>query len=56
MKDFLKEAKKELWREGLRVTPQFRDRLRQILLEKLSQLGDITDDDIAWAAARAQEF
>lgn len=53
---FLEEAKKAYWREGRRVTPAFRDTLRALLLEKLAQVGEITEDDIAWVEARVQEF
>lgn len=56
MKDFLPEAKKAYWRAGLRKTPAFRDKLRSLLLEKLAQAGDITEDDIAWAETRVQEL
>jgi hypothetical protein len=32
------------------------NKLRTLLLEKLSRVGDIDEDDIAWAEARAQEL
>jgi hypothetical protein len=54
--DFVKEAKKAYWAHGRRNTEAFRDKLRTLLLEKLSRVGDIDEDDIAWAEARAQEI
>lgn len=49
MTKFLIEAKKELWRQSLQVTPAFRTRCEELLLEKLSVLGEITEDDQLWA-------
>lgn len=56
MEDFLLEAKKAYWHAGRRKNRAFRDKLLALLLEKLSQVGDIDEDDIAWAEARVQEF
>jgi len=54
--NLLEEAKREVWREKFQVTPALRLRLKELLLEKLGELGEITAEDIAWAEARAQEF
>jgi len=54
--EFVEEAKKAYWAAGRRKTPEFRDKLKSLLLEKLAQAGDIDADDIAWAERRAQEF
>lgn len=56
MNKFLEAAKKAYWREGLRSTPAFRGKVRELLLEKLAQVGEITEDDRAWVEARVQEL
>ena len=49
--EFLEEAKKKLWRVGWKITPEYRERLEGLLLEKLSKVGEITEDDRLWAKA-----
>jgi hypothetical protein len=56
MNEFLAQAKKAYWREGCRVTPAFRDTLRALLLEKLAQVGEITDTDRVWVETTVNEM
>ena len=49
MSKFLEEAKKEFWRSGRRVTPEFRARVSALLLEKLRVLGETDQADQEWA-------
>lgn len=48
MKNLLDEAKKHYWRAGLQVTPEYLDSLEKLLLEKLADLGEITEGDRQW--------
>jgi hypothetical protein len=54
MQHFLTNAKKALWRSGRRVTPAYLQSLEVLLLENLSVLGEITEDDRLWAKEAVQ--
>lgn len=54
--DLVKEAKKAYWACGRRNSEAFRDKLRTLLLEKLSLAGDIDADDEAWVEDRILEL
>lgn len=54
--NFLEEAKIKVWRHGLQKTPKLCQDLQALLLEKLSEVGEITEDDVVWAQALVEEF
>lgn len=54
--DFLNEAKKAYWAAGCRKTPDFRDRLRMLLLDKLERVGRLDEDDLVWVETQVERF
>jgi hypothetical protein len=56
MEDFLVEAQKLFWRFGRKVTPEYREAVKNLLLAKLAKFGDITEDDSVWAESICKDF
>ena len=53
---FLEAAKSKVWRHRFQKSEDLCQDLEVLLLEKLSEVGEITEDDIAWAQDRVREF